>query len=99
MLPVLVFLTSLLLSILVALSPLPDPRPLIALSKQTGMTVDDIVTTLQDMDMIYQNEDGNYVIELDREKMEQHFAKVNDKNYPRAKASCLHWTPFVLSQR
>lgn len=75
------------------------PMSIQDLSTQTGMTPDDIIATLQDLDMIYKNDRGVYVIEIDGEKMEAHFEKVLKKNYPRVKPHCLHWIPFVLLRR
>ena len=69
------------------------------LSDALGICIDDIITTLQDLNMLKKDDEGNYVIALDMAKTKEILQKYQAKNYPRAKATCLRWTPFVLGKR
>ena len=76
-----------------------EPPSLQVITERTGIDVDDVVSTLQDLGMLYRNEDGEYVVHLNAKTMETHFTKVNQKHYPRVKPHLLHWIPFVITRR
>eukprot|EP00158_Paraphelidium_tribonemae_P003058 Partr_v1_DN25869_c1_g1_i2_m2682 putative Histone acetyltransferase len=70
-----------------------------SISQSTGMTVDDVVTTLQDLDFLKKDADsGDYVISVDVEKSIELLKKYQKKNRIIASADCLRWTPFVLTR-
>ncbi|KAJ2805147.1 Histone acetyltransferase [Coemansia guatemalensis] len=67
-----------------------------AISKKTGMTVDDITSTLQ-TDGMLQRQSGlsNYVIVVDSKRTEDYMRRANEKNPRRIDPSKLRWTPFL----
>ena len=69
------------------------------LSDLTGMTIDDVVSTLQDVDLLFKNDRDEYAIELKAAVLDGHFDKVAKKNYPRVKEASLRWTPYALTRR
>ena len=81
------------------------------ISLRTGMTHDDIITTLQDISFLSQvtykttdsnGEDGDhseYAIRVDLDKMKQLMGNRQNKKYLRAEQDKLRWIPFVLGQR
>lgn len=69
------------------------------ISTHTGLTHDDIITTMQDLNLLKRKEQGKYEIHIDLSWLRTTMEKVDKKGYPRAKPELLHWTPFILSKR
>jgi hypothetical protein len=69
------------------------------LSNITSLTHDDIISTLQNQDMIqYDKLTKHYSIKLDIKTIKEHLKRVDEKNYSRIDPEKLTWTPFVLSR-
>ncbi|KAI8646127.1 acyl-CoA N-acyltransferase [Parasitella parasitica] len=69
------------------------------LSSTTSLTPDDIVSTLQNNNLIQQDKvKGEYSITVDSQMIQNHLANLNKKNYARVNPEKLTWTPFVLSR-
>lgn len=69
------------------------------LSNITSLTPDDIISTLQNANMIqYDKLTKNYSIVLDIKTINKHLQTLRDKNYARIDPEKLTWTPFVLSR-
>ena len=71
---------------------------MIDISKETGISVEDIIDTLVLMDMIIQNPDGKYVLRLDRDNASKILEKFQNKGYPRPTMSLLKWSPSAFQQ-
>ncbi|KAJ1833289.1 Histone acetyltransferase [Coemansia sp. RSA 2711] len=67
-----------------------------AISKKTGMTVDDIISTLQ-TDGMLQRQPGvsNYALVVDAKRIEGYVEKAREKNPRRIDPSKLRWAPFL----
>ncbi|PIA19707.1 hypothetical protein COEREDRAFT_27675, partial [Coemansia reversa NRRL 1564] len=63
---------------------------------KTGMTIDDITSTLQ-TDGMLQRQSGvsNYVIVVDSKRTENYVQRANEKNPRRIDPSKLRWAPFL----
>ncbi|KAI7906059.1 acyl-CoA N-acyltransferase [Cokeromyces recurvatus] len=69
------------------------------LSHSTSLTVDDIISTLQNNNMIqYDKDTKRYSLVIDWKQIEDYIKKMDEKNYLRVDAEKLTWTPFVLSR-
>ncbi|KAJ2100286.1 Histone acetyltransferase, partial [Coemansia sp. S100] len=68
------------------------------LAGQTGMTVDDIISTLQTDGMLHRlpGTPGNYAIVADTKKTEEYVRKAREKNPRRIDPSKLRWAPFLI---
>ncbi|KAJ2099089.1 hypothetical protein GGI09_002965, partial [Coemansia sp. S100] len=64
----------------------------------TGMTVDDIISTLQTDGMLHRlpGTPGNYAIVADTKKTEEYVRKAREKNPRRIDPSKLRWAPFLI---
>ena len=69
------------------------------MSKETGMTAFDIVTTLYAMGMFGMKE-KKYVLKINRKSVDEYMAKTEKRRALRIKldAECLRWTPVVSTQ-
>ena len=69
------------------------------MSKETGMTAFDIVTTLHSLEMFGMQE-KKCVLKVNRKSVEEHMVKTEKRRALRIKldAECLRWTPVVSSQ-
>ncbi|KAL7746506.1 Histone acetyltransferase [Sorochytrium milnesiophthora] len=65
------------------------------LSKQTSMTPDDVITTLQYQDMLVRIPGKGYTLRLDKDSMRMQLAKQAAKRYPRIKPALLQWVPYT----
>ncbi|KAJ1978646.1 Histone acetyltransferase [Dimargaris verticillata] len=69
------------------------------IANATGMTIDDVVTTLQDAGFLVKDEaTQQYQLQVDTEAIRNHVHKVHAKGYPTAKADKLRWTPFIMKR-
>ncbi|KAJ2062784.1 Histone acetyltransferase [Coemansia sp. S146] len=68
------------------------------LAGQTGMTVDDIISTLQTDGMLHRlpGSPGSYAIVADAKKTEEYVSKAREKNPRRIDPSKLRWAPFLI---
>ncbi|KAJ2583255.1 Histone acetyltransferase, partial [Coemansia sp. RSA 1836] len=68
------------------------------LAGQTGMTVDDIISTLQTDGMLHRmpGSPGSYAIVADAKKTEEYVRKAREKNPRRIDPSKLRWAPFLI---
>ena len=65
----------------------------------TGLTPDDIISTLQNANMIqYDKLTKHYSVVLDTKAIQQHNEAMKAKNHARINPEKLTWTPFVLSR-
>ncbi|KAJ2080697.1 Histone acetyltransferase [Coemansia sp. RSA 988] len=67
-----------------------------AISKKTGMAIDDITSTLQ-TDGMLQRQSGvsNYALVVDSKRTESYMRRANEKNPRRIDPSKLRWAPFL----
>ncbi|KAJ2753071.1 Histone acetyltransferase, partial [Coemansia nantahalensis] len=67
-----------------------------AISKKTGMTVDDIISTLQ-TDGMLQRQPGlsNYALVVDVPRAEAYLQRARDKSLRRIDPAKLRWAPFL----
>ncbi|KAJ2845473.1 Histone acetyltransferase, partial [Coemansia brasiliensis] len=67
-----------------------------AISKKTGMTIDDIISTMQ-TDGLLQRRSGvsNYALVVDLKRIESYVEKAREKNPRRIDPSKLRWAPFL----
>ncbi|KAJ1729912.1 Histone acetyltransferase [Coemansia biformis] len=67
-----------------------------AISKKTGMTVDDIISTMQ-TDGMLQRQPGlsNYALVVDMPRTEAYLQRVKEKSPRRIDAAKLRWAPFL----
>lgn len=71
----------------------------IDLSSSTSLTPDDIVSTLQNNNMIHHDKvKGEYSIIVNPQVIKDHLTNLRKKNYARVNPEKLTWTPFVLSK-
>ncbi|KAL0140297.1 acyl-CoA N-acyltransferase [Mucor lusitanicus] len=69
------------------------------LSSSTSLTPDDIVSTLQNNNMIRHDKvKGEYSIVVNPQAIKDHLANLRKKDYARVNPEKLTWTPFVLSK-
>ncbi|KAL9543752.1 hypothetical protein PS6_009119 [Mucor atramentarius] len=69
------------------------------LSSSTSLTPDDIVSTLQNNNMIQHDKvKGEYSIVVNPQVIKDHLTNLRKKNYARVNPEKLTWTPFVLSK-
>ncbi|KAJ2227385.1 Histone acetyltransferase [Coemansia sp. RSA 485] len=70
------------------------------ISARTGMTVDDIISTLQTDGMLQRPPYGlgGYRLVVDVEKTSEYLRKANEKNPRRIDPSKLMWTPFLMKR-
>ncbi|KAK4521856.1 uncharacterized protein ATC70_004394 [Mucor velutinosus] len=69
------------------------------LSSSTSLTPDDIVSTLQNNNMIQHDKvKGEYSIVVNSQAIKNHLANLQKKDYARVNPEKLTWTPFVLSK-
>jgi len=67
------------------------------LSNRTSMSADDIITTLQQNNMIHRDPDTSELhLQVELAAIEDYLAKMYSKGYPRLKPDNLTWSPFVL---
>jgi hypothetical protein len=67
------------------------------LSQLTGMTADDIVTTLQANDMLQRDEQGgSYRLVVDWDAVRGHVERADAKGYREIHAANLRWSPLVI---
>ncbi|KAJ2323673.1 Histone acetyltransferase, partial [Coemansia sp. RSA 2681] len=68
------------------------------LAGQTGMTVDDIISTLQTDGMLHRmpGSPGSYAIVADAKKTEEYVRKAREKNPRLIDPSKLRWAPFLI---
>jgi hypothetical protein len=65
----------------------------------TSLIPDDIISTLQNNNMIHYDKLSKYYsIVIDVQAIKQHLANLDKKNYSRIDPDKLTWTPFVLSR-
>lgn len=72
-------------------------RPL-ELSSKTGMTFDDVISTLQLNHVLKKDDNGQYYIAIDEMAVENHLKRVDAKGYPYAQADKLTWAPFLIAK-
>ncbi|KAG1138699.1 hypothetical protein G6F37_011685 [Rhizopus arrhizus] len=71
----------------------------VEISNHTGLTPDDIISTLETNQMLNHDASTNtYSILIDPQIIENHLTYVDQKNYIQVNSTKLTWTPFVLSQ-
>lgn len=69
------------------------------MSNCTSLTPDDIISTLQNNNMIqYDKLTKHYSLVLDIPTIKSHLVNLDKKNYSRIDPDKLTWTPFVLSR-
>ncbi|TPX36268.1 hypothetical protein SmJEL517_g01663 [Synchytrium microbalum] len=66
------------------------------LCERTCVTIDDIVSTLTNMDMIMKNAYGDYVIRYNYELITAFLDNMAKKNYTTVKPDLLRWSPFLF---
>jgi hypothetical protein len=62
------------------------------------MTVDDIVRTLYELNMIFKDEVGDYCIRIDRSACQAYIDKIEEKGYAKVNPECLNWSPFLFKR-
>ena len=71
----------------------------VEISNHTGLTPDDIISTLETNQMLNHDASTNtYSILINPQIIENHLTYVDQKNYIQVNSTKLTWTPFVLSQ-
>lgn len=68
------------------------------LSHRTAMTVDDVITTLELLGMLKENETKQYYLQVDHDIIRQHLKQLDLRGYPEVDPVKLTWTPYVLSR-
>ncbi|TPX51465.1 hypothetical protein SeLEV6574_g00272 [Synchytrium endobioticum] len=66
------------------------------LSQKTCITIDDIVSTLTNMDMLVKNAFGDYVIRFNADLVHKQLDHLARKNYATVKPDLLRWSPFLF---
>lgn len=64
-----------------------------SLSKKTGMTLDDVIFGLETLKFLFRDQNGNYSIIIDKEKVESMIAQWEAKHYLRVQPEFLIWEP------
>lgn len=67
------------------------------ISSQTGMTPDDVVSTLQQNDMIIL-QDEQHVLHINEQEIQEQIGKENSKQKLKLDEQKLLWKPFQLPQ-
>ncbi|KAI7856640.1 acyl-CoA N-acyltransferase [Circinella umbellata] len=70
------------------------------LSLRSGMTPDDVISTLQLANILKKDtkSDEGYIMELDQATIDNHINKVKERGLPQVDPTKLTWTPYVLSR-
>lgn len=63
-------------------------------SKETGMTTNDVVMMLQELSMLKKAESGDFVIVIDKEKIDNYVKKLDSVSFKCVDAKKLRWIPF-----
>jgi hypothetical protein len=76
-----------------------DLNTAIDISNHTGLTPDDIISTLETNQMLNHDPLTNtYSIIIDPKTIEDHLNHVDQKGYVQVNPTKLTWTPFILSK-
>jgi hypothetical protein len=62
------------------------------------MTLDDIVSTLHQLNFIVKNDQNKYVLRIHTELLREQIEKFQRKNYPKAKMELLKWSPTIFKK-
>ncbi|KAJ1986905.1 Histone acetyltransferase [Dimargaris cristalligena] len=79
------------------------------IAQKTGMTIDDVVTILQDASCLQHNnpdadndtdnrDSPEYTIAINEPVLQAHLDKVDSKGYPTIITENLRWTPFIMKR-
>ncbi|KAI8614731.1 acyl-CoA N-acyltransferase [Chytriomyces sp. MP71] len=69
------------------------------IASRTCMTVDDVVSTLTNLDMLVKDSKGEYVIRYNVELVDECLAKFEAKKYPTIKPNLLRWTRYEAPKK
>ncbi|KAI8148833.1 acyl-CoA N-acyltransferase [Fennellomyces sp. T-0311] len=76
-----------------------NPLSIEELSFRTGMTADDVISTLQLTGILKEEpESEDYIMVIDQDMIDKHIDKMNARGLPQVDPSKLTWTPYVLSR-
>ncbi|KAI9275817.1 acyl-CoA N-acyltransferase [Phascolomyces articulosus] len=76
-----------------------NPISIEDLSFRTGMTADDVISTLQLTDILKEDSKSEgYIMEIDQTTIDKHIHKVKERGLPQVDPTKLTWTPYVLSR-
>jgi hypothetical protein len=67
------------------------------LSRETSITVDDLISTLHWLGFLRYSDEQGYFIQANDQLLEEHARKRKEKPLPQIDASCLRWTPFCVT--
>lgn len=73
-----------------------DNTTIQSLSQITGMNHEDIIETLQLMDLLQYNSNGDPLIYIDLKELKEHDSYVRSKGYGEVKEELLKWDPILL---
>lgn len=75
------------------------PISISAISDRTGMTADDIISTLEGLRALVRDPvTKKYALRLDLEYFKSYIDKCNAAGNPKIKPECLVWTPYVMGR-
>lgn len=68
------------------------------LSRETSITVDDLISTLHWLGFLRYSDERGYFIQVNDQTLQEHVHKRKERPMmPRIDASCLRWTPFCVT--